>query len=234
VLLILNLESDYDKILYIDLDLHHGDGVENAFIFSNKVFSFSIHKHSPGFFPGTGGYRDQGKGQGLGYCLNLPIPHKLSGEGFEEIFNYAFSRLIASFDPDIIVCVCGADVLSTDPHAAFNVGSDSYSNIISVILETRIPTVFLGGGNLFYDISFSAYYLGGYHHPSTAKLWSILTHKVISGSHQIPSLPKCIPEHEYWPLYVDDDNLSVLESEEKDDSEASNIVKTKCYIDERI
>lgn len=144
--MILNLEADYDKILYIDLDLHHGDGVENAFIFSDKVFTFSIHKHKPGFFPGTGSYEDQGKGRGLGYCLNLPIPHKLSGEGFEEIFRYAFSRLITSFDPDIIVCVCGADVLSTDPHQAFNVGSKSYSNIVSEILETKIPTVFLGGG----------------------------------------------------------------------------------------
>jgi histone deacetylase 8 len=148
VLLILNLEADYEKILYIDLDLHHGDGVESAFLFSDKVFTFSIHRHSPGFFPGTGSLEDQGKGRGLGYCLNLPISHKLTGNDLEYLFNYSFSRLIETFDPDIIVCVCGADVLSTDPHAAFNIGSDSYSKCISNILNTKIPTVFLGGGKL--------------------------------------------------------------------------------------
>lgn len=141
------MEEHYDKILYIDLDVHHGDGVENAFIFSDKVFTFSMHRHSPGFFPGSGGLLDQGKGKGFGYCLNLPINHKISGEGFYALFNTAFSRIVASFDPDVIVCVCGADVLSTDPHAAFNVGSDYYSKCISDIFETKIPTVFLGGGN---------------------------------------------------------------------------------------
>lgn len=155
VLLILNLEVDYNRILYIDLDLHHGDGVENAFIFSDKVFTFSIHKHTPGFFPGTGSYEDQGKGLGLGYCLNLPIKHKLSGEKFKELFNYAFSRLIASFDPDIIVCVCGADVLSTDPHSAFNIDSESYSRCIYEILDTKIPSVFLGGGTLIFVLFFN-------------------------------------------------------------------------------
>lgn len=146
MLLILNLEKDYEKILYIDLDLHHGDGVENAFVFSDKVFTFSMHKHTPGFFPGTGDHVDCGKGKGSGYCLNLPISHKISGKGFYDVFRYTFPQLVASFDPDIIVCVCGADVLSTDPHSAFDVGSESYSNCISEIVGTQIPTVFLGGG----------------------------------------------------------------------------------------
>ena len=78
------------------------------------------------------------------------------------------------------------------------------------------------------------YFLGGYHHPSAAKLWSILTHNIISGSHPIPSLPNCVPEHEFWPLYADDDNLSVSENQDKDDSEVANIATIKSYIDKRI
>lgn len=146
MLLILNLKENYDKILYIDLDLHHGDGVENAFSFSKQVFTFSMHKHALGFFPGTGAFEDQGKGCGFGYCLNLPISHKISGEGFYDLFNYAFNHLLTRFDPDIIVCVCGADILPTDPHAGFNVGSEAYSRCIADIVATEIPTVFLGGG----------------------------------------------------------------------------------------
>lgn len=146
MLLILSLEEHYDRILYIDLDLHHGDGVEKAFIFSDKVFTFSMHKHSAGFFPGTGNFDEKGKGRGYGYCLNFPIAHKISGKNFYNVFNSVFKNLLVKFDPDIIVCVCGADILSTDPHAAFNVGSQAYSKCISEITETKIPTVFLGGG----------------------------------------------------------------------------------------
>lgn len=151
----MNLEEDYDKILYIDLDVHHGDGVENAFIFSDKVFTFSMHKYNLGFFPGTGSFDNRGKGRGTGYCLNIPISEKISGKVFYETFNYAFSQLLNSFDPDVIVCVCGADVLSTDPHAAFNVGSDYYSECISEISSTKIPTVFLGGGINFSYVFFN-------------------------------------------------------------------------------
>lgn len=145
-MLILNLATDYDKILYIDLDLHHGDGVESAFAFSDKVFTLSMHKYAAGFFPGTGKREDRGKGKGTGFCLNVPISHKISGKGFYDVFEYTFKQIIESYDPDIIVCVCGADVLSTDPHAAFDVGSISYSNCIYDIVKTQIPTVFLGGG----------------------------------------------------------------------------------------
>ena len=78
------------------------------------------------------------------------------------------------------------------------------------------------------------YFLGGYHHPSAAKLWSILTHNIISGCHPILPLPNCVPEHEFWPLYADDDNLSVPENQDKDDSEVANIATIKSYIDKRI
>lgn len=141
------MAENYEKILYIDLDVHHGDGVENAFAFSEKVYTFSIHRYSPGFYPGSGGRFDRGKGKGFGFCLNLPIDFKISGEGFYDIFNFSFAHIVSKFDPDIIVCVCGADVLSTDPHAGFNVGSHSYSKCISDIIKTQIPAIFLGGGN---------------------------------------------------------------------------------------
>lgn len=228
----MNLETDYDKILYIDLDLHHGDGVENAFIFSDKVFTFSMHKHTPGFFPGTGSAEDRGKGKGSGYCLNLPIGHKISGKGFYEVFKHVFPWIIESFDPDIIVCVCGADVLTADPHAAFDVGSESYANCIADIVKTQIPTVFLGGGiRKSYFESFIHLFVGGYNHTATAKLWSILTHEIITGSDEIPPLPQSVPEHEFWPLYALDEDLSVPENNDNYELEAKDIQLIKSYID---
>lgn len=149
--------SDYYKILYIDLDLHHGDGVEKAFYFSDRVFTLSFHKHLPGFFPGTGSLQDRGKSSGLGFCLNVPISHKISGKYFFQLFQEVFTSVYSSFDPDIIVCVCGADILSTDPNLAFNVGSKYYSECISSIVQTKIPTIFLGGGYYIYLVYFFTY-----------------------------------------------------------------------------
>ncbi|XP_068924722.1 histone deacetylase 8 isoform X2 [Petaurus breviceps papuanus] len=64
VLGILHLRRKFDRILYVDLDLHHGDGVEDAFSFTSKVMTVSLHKFSPGFFPGTGDVSDVGLGKG--------------------------------------------------------------------------------------------------------------------------------------------------------------------------
>ena len=77
--------------------------------------------------------------------------------------------------------------------------------------------------------------LGGYNHPSTAKLWSILTHLIISECHEIISLPESVPEHEFWPLYVDDENLKVSECPQYDSvKESHTITELKTYIESRI
>lgn len=80
-------------------------------------------------------------------------------------------------------------------------------------------------------------FLGGYNHPSTAKLWSILTHKIISGCHAITPLPEVVPEHEFWPLYIDDENLKVPECPEYGGDKESHghaLTELKAYIENRI
>jgi len=73
VLAILRLQETYDRIMYIDVDLHHGDGVEEAFAFTSSVATVSFHKHAHGFFPGSGASNDIGKGQGRNFSLNIPL-----------------------------------------------------------------------------------------------------------------------------------------------------------------
>ncbi|KAG7235604.1 hypothetical protein INR49_002440 [Caranx melampygus] len=70
VLGILKLREKYERVLYVDVDLHHGDGVEDAFSFTSKVMTVSLHKFSPGFFPGTGDLCEIGLGKGRGYAVN--------------------------------------------------------------------------------------------------------------------------------------------------------------------
>jgi histone deacetylase 8 len=61
------------RILYIDIDIHHGDGVEQAFAWSKKVVTVSFHRHDPGFFPGTGKLEDVGFGKGKYHTINVPL-----------------------------------------------------------------------------------------------------------------------------------------------------------------
>ncbi|KAJ8416765.1 hypothetical protein AAFF_G00326430 [Aldrovandia affinis] len=72
VLGILKLREKYERVLYVDVDLHHGDGVEDAFSFTSKVMTVSLHKFSPGFFPGTGDLCDNGLGKGAGTLSIFP------------------------------------------------------------------------------------------------------------------------------------------------------------------
>ena len=85
-LAIQHLRKVYDKVLYVDLDVHHGDGVENAFAFTPKVFTFSIHKYEPGYFPGTGNISDVGQGKGKYYNCNIPLKDGIDDSAYSYVF----------------------------------------------------------------------------------------------------------------------------------------------------
>ena len=86
VLAILELQKRFKRVLYIDLDIHHGDGVENAFAFSRKVFTLSFHKCEEGYFPGTGSVNDIGLGGGRFYTCNVPLKDGASDQTFIKVF----------------------------------------------------------------------------------------------------------------------------------------------------
>lgn len=73
VLALLRLQRRFDRVLYVDIDLHHGDAVQSAFAFSRSVLTLSMHKHERGFFPHTGALDDEGSGGARWHVLNLPL-----------------------------------------------------------------------------------------------------------------------------------------------------------------
>ena len=75
----------YTRVLYIDIDIHHGDGVEEAFYTTNRVMTVSFHKFGD-FFPGTGDISDVGYGEGKGYSLNFPLFAGIDDSSFVSIF----------------------------------------------------------------------------------------------------------------------------------------------------
>ncbi|MED6267760.1 Histone deacetylase 8 [Characodon lateralis] len=86
VLGILKLREKYERVLYVDVDLHHGDGVEEAFSFTSKVMTVSLHKFSPGFFPGTGDLCDTGLGKGRWYAVNVPLEDGIQDDRYFQVF----------------------------------------------------------------------------------------------------------------------------------------------------
>lgn len=85
VLAILELLKYHQRVLYIDIDVHHGDGVEEAFYTSNRVMTLSFHKYGD-FFPGTGDIMDIGYGEGRNYSLNFPLHDGIDDDSYESIF----------------------------------------------------------------------------------------------------------------------------------------------------
>ena len=85
VLAILELLKYHQRVLYIDIDVHHGDGVEEAFYMTNRVMTVSFHRYGD-FFPGTGDLKDMGEGEGKGYAVNVPLLNGLDDDSFVNIY----------------------------------------------------------------------------------------------------------------------------------------------------
>ena len=119
----------YTRVLYIDIDIHHGDGVEEAFYTTNRVMTVSFHKFGD-FFPGTGDVsvivflqhhcQDVGYGEGKGYSLNFPLRAGIDDSSFVAIFKPVISKVMERYQPEAIVLQCGADSLSGDRLGCFN------------------------------------------------------------------------------------------------------------------
>ncbi|GAA5969094.1 hypothetical protein JCM3765_003436 [Sporobolomyces pararoseus] len=168
------------KILYIDLDLHHGDAVESAFLSSPYILTLSLHLHAPLFFPSTGSLSSCGptnsKAAGRNHALNLALEPGLGGESLKRVWE-TVENVKESFGPDAVVVQCGVDGLYGDPCKEWNLSLEDFGNCISSVLDWKLPTLLLGGG--------------GYSSPNAARTWTYLTsiclNRPLSPTSQIPS-----------------------------------------------
>ncbi|XP_065267020.1 histone deacetylase 8 [Emys orbicularis] len=177
VLGILRLRRKFDRILYIDLDLHHGDGVEDAFSFTSKVMTVSLHKFSPGFFPGTGDVSDVGLGKGRYYSVNVPIQDGIQDEKYYQICETVLKEVYTAFNPEAVVLQLGADTIAGDPMCSFNMTPVGIGKCLKYVLQWQLATLILGGG--------------GYNLANTARCWTYLTGVILGRT-----LPSEIPDHE--------------------------------------
>ncbi|MFQ3542477.1 acetoin utilization protein AcuC [Halobacillus rhizosphaerae] len=110
------IREKYDyRVLYVDTDAHHGDGVQWAFYDDPNVCTFSLHETGRYLFPGTGNVNERGLKEGYGYSFNLPIDAFTEDESFLHLYESAFREIVEYFKPDVIVTQNGADAHFLDP-----------------------------------------------------------------------------------------------------------------------
>jgi histone deacetylase 1/2 len=181
VLGILELLKVHERVLYIDIDIHHGDGVEEAFYISDRVMTLSFHKYGD-YFPGTGRIDDIGYAKGKNYSVNVPLKDGIDDEGYEQVFNPIVSKIIETFKPSVIVLQCGADSISGDKLGCFNLTNIGHGNCVKFVKSFNIPLILLGGG--------------GYTIENVAKAWTYDTGVALG-----QDLEKDIPYNEYLDYY---------------------------------
>ena len=111
------LRSCEAKVLYLDFDVHHGDGVQRSFYDEPRVMTVSLHETGRYLFPGTGDILELGRGLGRGYSVNVPLEAFTEDESYLEVMNALLPPLVLSFAPDVIISLHGCDTHAWDPLA---------------------------------------------------------------------------------------------------------------------
>ncbi len=122
------------KVLYIDIDAHHGDGVQEAFAGSADVLTISIHESGLYTFPGTGFPGECGYGPGEGFAANVPLPAYATDECFSLAFDEVVVPLARAFRPDLIVAQLGVDAHHDDPQTELGLTIPGYRSLVRGII----------------------------------------------------------------------------------------------------
>jgi len=111
------LANGAERVAYIDVDVHHGDGVERMFAADARVLTLSLHESGKHLFPGTGHAHEVGEGDGRASVVNVPLAPQTSGAVWLEAFDAVVEPLVRAFQPDVLVTQLGCDTHATDPLA---------------------------------------------------------------------------------------------------------------------
>lgn len=139
------------RVAYIDIDAHHGDGVQEMFYRTDQVLNISIHESGQYLFPWTGFEREQGLERGTGYTVNIPLLPYSDDDVFLRAFDGIVPELLDLYKPDVLVTQLGVDTHDTDPLTTLNVSTHGFARMIEA-LKAQSPGkwVALGGGG--YDV----------------------------------------------------------------------------------
>lgn len=163
------LDHGAERVLYVDLDAHHGDGVQAAFETDPRVMTISIHEQDR--WPHTGLLDDRGGG----WARNIPVPSGFCDDELAFVMDEAVSPLGDRFAPDAVVVCCGADALTGDPLSSMSLSNGALWTAVERAIVHAGPSVVVGGG--------------GYNPWTVARCWTGLWGKIAGYD-----LPTTLPE----------------------------------------
>jgi acetoin utilization protein AcuC len=140
------------RVAYVDIDVHHGDGVQNAFYTSDKVLTISLHQDGRTLFPGTGFVSEVGVGNGKGFSVNVPLPPLTNDESYLWAFQQIVPPLLTRFKPDIMVTQLGVDTHLRDPLANLAMTTKGHLALFQQLNGLALPWLALGGGGYEIDV----------------------------------------------------------------------------------
>jgi len=176
VLAILRLRDEGRRVLYLDIDAHHGDGVEAAFWDDASVMTVSLHMDTSYAYPFHGGaLQDEGGPQALGLTLNVPLPKGTCDAEYRQVFESLWDPVVDRFRPDVVVLQTGTDALFGDPLGRFLLSTAGFLAIVERVVGTGLPVLATGGG--------------GYHPLLLARAWTGVW-ALLSGRDLPVALPK--------------------------------------------
>ncbi|KAL2180590.1 histone deacetylase RPD3-like protein [Thermothelomyces heterothallicus CBS 202.75] len=214
VLAILELLRFKKRVLYVDIDVHHGDGVEEAFYTTDRVMTVSFHKYGE-YFPGTGELRDIGIGNGKHYAVNFPLRDGIDDVTYRTIFEPVIEAVMKYYQPEAVVLQCGGDSLSGDRLGCFNLSMRGHANCVNFVRSFGLPTLVLGGG--------------GYTMRNVARTWAYETGRLVG-----VEMDPVLPYNEYYNYYGPDYELDVRASNMENANSPEYLEKIKIAVIENL
>jgi acetoin utilization protein AcuC len=153
----------------VDLDAHHGNGTEGAFLDDRRVLTVSVHQSGRTLYPWTGEETELGRGEGRGYNVNLPLPPGAGDAAMARLIDGVVVPVVTAYRPDFVVLEIGMDPLFGDPLAQLRMTNNAMADAAGRVRSIGAPMLVLGGG--------------GYMPADTARGWA-LAWSVLNGAEQ--------------------------------------------------
>eukprot|EP01132_Coremiostelium_polycephalum_P010950 gene10950-13414_t len=214
VLAILELLKHHQRVLYIDIDIHHGDGVEEAFYTTDRVMTASFHKYGD-FFPGTGDVKDIGATKGKYYSVNVPLKDGIDDQSYQSIFKPVIQTIMDMYRPNAVVIQCGADSLTGDRLGCFNLSLRGHAQCIEFLKTFNLPLLVLGGG--------------GYTIKNVARCWTYETSILVDSD-----LSDELPYNDYLEYYGPEYRLHITPNNMENQNSKDYIEKIRVQIIENL
>lgn len=159
------------RVAYIDIDAHHGNGVQDAYFSDDRVLFVSLHESGKTLYPWSGFETEIGEDNGIGFNINIPLPKGTDDEAYEMVFDRVVVPAVKAFAPSVVVVVIGADTHKSDPLAHLNLTNNGMASVMKRIREFSRHLLLLGGG--------------GYDLKATTRAWC----RMWAAANRIDSLP---------------------------------------------